>query len=923
MSASDRRMILLVWVVILAVYVPTLLAGRFLVEDPGINDVSANWMTNYSWVGQAYREGRFPLWNPHIFCGMPLLGYTHCMGLYPPSILFFSLLPHLWAGSLSIVFHSLLCAILFYILMRQYSVGPALAAAASLVGVLSGSFFGTSNIFEHLGTIAGLLFLWICLRRAFQKPRLLPLLGGALGLAWSALSGEPEVLTYSLIGLYLVLILEAEAGWNDRLKRSLLIFVVTVWTLVLITALLFPTLETVHFSVRGPSFPFPLEVPRMGEYRWLSLYTWVIPFRYYRQILPSIAANYGLSPLYQGFLMPGLLLWGLSQAWKNRELRALAAGWVLLLLWALLREGTTTGVFFDRLPVLGPLQFGGKAFIMIHLLGVVLAFQALAQAGQTNGEKKTAWILGIILIASGAMAAISLPWSMGGMERLVLGVVACLLGAALMIQRRGKTLVPLSVAVSGAIILWVIEIVILAGRYHPRTDPARYRLAPAVENFARKVPKETRYAVFEPMQSDAPQSLNPLFGLFELASGAGNLAGSPRIPPARIFLYLNQILPNLITETPSGQKIFTNLQGKSPWTLDLSRLHLFHLAGVRLILRQEMPLPLASPYSLLSPLAAQWQIVGLSDPKTQGIAGAGPLSPPFRAEVPLSALPGDQLHLEYQAQAGSDGGWLTLTAALATPSSYRLLWSRYAPPSAGGQPRLSLEPLATAEGRLRLTWLSAGAEPSRLRLTRLELVNPRRPFQRVAEWGAVSAFVNQEALPRAGIVHQATLITDWEHLLPYLNDSSRFLPSQEVLLETSDREVEAIQRLAGPAGAPGPGEEVQIISYGAERVEMVAQLSRPGWVVFSDTYFPGWRAYVNAKGGWREVKVRPANLAFRALGMWDGVHQIRWLYQPVSFRIGLWVSLASLLSLLGLMVRQVKRFPPGKRLAPASKENRQ
>ena len=123
-------MIVMVWLVILAVYLPNLLSGHSLVEDPGINDVSANWMTNYLWVGQAYREGMFPLWNPHILCGMPHLGYTHCGGLYPPQILFFSLLSFFWAGSFTIVFHSLLCALLLYILMRQYGSRPALAAAA-------------------------------------------------------------------------------------------------------------------------------------------------------------------------------------------------------------------------------------------------------------------------------------------------------------------------------------------------------------------------------------------------------------------------------------------------------------------------------------------------------------------------------------------------------------------------------------------------------------------------------------------------------------------------------------------------------------------------------------------------------------------------------------------------------------------------
>jgi len=899
-------MIVMVGLVILAVYLPTLLAGRSLVEDPGINDVSANWMTNYSWVGQAYREGVFPLWNPHILCGMPHLSYTHCGGLYPPQILFFSLLPYVWAGSLTIVFHSLLCAILFYILMRQYRLGPALAAAASLVCVLSGFFFGMINITPNLGTIAGLLFLWICLRRAFQKPRLLPLLGGALGLAWSALSGEPELLAYSLIGLYPVLILEAEAGWRDRLRRALLIFLVTVWALVIIAALLFPTLETAHFSVRGPLFPFRLNFPRMGESRWLTLYTWVIPFRYYSRMYPSMALNFGISPVYEGFLMPGLLLWGLAGAWRNRGLRALAAGWVLLLLWALLREGITTGVFFDRLPVLGSLQFGGKAFIMIHLLGVVLAFRVLAQAEQTAGEKKFAWIVGILLLGSGAMMAVSQPWSLGGKEREVLGLLAGALGAAVMIRRGGKSLVSVRSAAAAGVLLWVSEIVLLAWQYQPRTDPARYQLAPAVERFAHSLPAQTRYAIFEPMQSNNPRSLHPLFGLVELASGAGNLVGSPRIPSARIFLYLNQIFPNLITQTPSGQKIFTNLQGKNPWPLDHSRMHLFHLAGVREILRQAMPLSDASPYSLLKPFAAQWRMLSRPGPGERGFESAW-IPAPFKAETPLSGLPGDRLLLEYQVEAQPGGGWLNLAAARPGSVPNRLLLSRYLGPSGMGEQRISLEPLSIAEGRFLLAWLPAAAKAGQLKLKRLEIINPVRPFQRQAGWGEVEAFENRDALPRAFIVHQAMIFPDWNRLVERLRDSTRFLPSQEVILEDTDREVEVVQRGAARGGAAGPGEGAEIVHYGSQAVEMICRLTRPGFLVFSDTYSSGWRAYVENRGIWQEVKVRPADLAFRAVFLLDGIHRIRWVYQPLSFRLGLWTSLASLASILGLVITRGKR----------------
>jgi len=331
-------------------------------------------------------------------------------------------------------------------------------------------------------------------------------------------------------------------------------------------------------------------------------------------------------------------------------------------------------------------------------------------------------------------------------------------------------------------------------------------------------------------------------------------------------------------------------------------MHLFHLAGVRLILRQAIPLSEASPYSLLRPSAAPWRTVGSPEPQEREFGSAW-IPAPFAVETPLRGLPGDRLKLEYQVAAQPGGGWLNLGAAGAGSLPNRLLLSRYAEPGGRGEQRISLEPLSVSGGRLLLAWLPAGANGGRLQLNKLEIINAARPFQRQATWGEVEAFENRDALPRALIVHQAAVLTDWNRIVERMRDSTRFLPSQEVILEHTDREVETVQRWSALGGRAGPGEGAKIVGYGSQRVEMIAQLARPGFLVFSDTYSPGWRAYVENRGRWQEVEVRPADLAFRAVFLLDGRYRIRWVYQPLSFRIGLWSSLASLLGILGLALR--------------------
>jgi uncharacterized membrane protein YfhO len=67
----------------------------------------------------------------------------------------------------------------------------------------------------------------------------------------------------------------------------------------------------------------------------------------------------------------------------------------------------------------------------------------------------------------------------------------------------------------------------------------------------------------------------------------------------------------------------------------------------------------------------------------------------------------------------------------------------------------------------------------------------------------------------------------------------------------------------------------------------------------SDQYLPGWRAWVDGK----EWPIEQADYCFRAVFLDQGEHRVIFSYQPVSFRLGLWASLAtlSLLVLIGMM----------------------
>ncbi|PIU66130.1 MAG: hypothetical protein COS84_06095 [Armatimonadetes bacterium CG07_land_8_20_14_0_80_40_9] len=68
-------------------------------------------------------------------------------------------------------------------------------------------------------------------------------------------------------------------------------------------------------------------------------------------------------------------------------------------------------------------------------------------------------------------------------------------------------------------------------------------------------------------------------------------------------------------------------------------------------------------------------------------------------------------------------------------------------------------------------------------------------------------------------------------------------------------------------------------------------------MVLTDTYYPGWKVYIDGK----EDKIYRADYLFRAVYLQKGRHVVRYTYEPLNYRLGLLVSLGPALVLLVLV----------------------
>lgn len=113
--------------------------------------------------------------------------------------------------------------------------------------------------------------------------------------------------------------------------------------------------------------------------------------------------------------------------------------------------------------------------------------------------------------------------------------------------------------------------------------------------------------------------------------------------------------------------------------------------------------------------------------------------------------------------------------------------------------------------------------------------------------------------------------------------STDFDPKTSVLLE-KDPKLNFIEA----------SNSAQITNYQNQFVEIKAQMEEDGIVVLADSYYPGWKAYIDGN----EVEIIPANLNQRAIIVEKGEHQVEFKFEPDSFRKGAMISGVSLLFIL-------------------------
>lgn len=348
-------------------------------------------------LGEIWRTGEVPLWNPYSFGGQPLLAAMQSGVLYPLNSLFL-FLPDWLALHISYILHYWLAGVFLYLYLRALMQDHLTAWLSGVIFMTSGFLTGHLIHTQMLNAAVWVPLVLFFLEKLRQTGRTRYAVGVSLTLTVQWLAGHPQIsfYTYLAAGLYLLFFAWQErTAWKRTIAQGGLALLVGT---ALAAVQLMPTWELIRHSVREAStFEFFASGAMTGE--WLAAL--FVPFYHGGGYTGTPFREELLFWEYAGYV--GVLTLAVSLA-------AAVAGWrrphvlffaTLSVLGLVLSVGDKTPLyqFLYHVPVMNLFRFPSRYVFFVDLGTAVLAGLMIRQLAASLGGRMML-LLGTVPVAA-------------------------------------------------------------------------------------------------------------------------------------------------------------------------------------------------------------------------------------------------------------------------------------------------------------------------------------------------------------------------------------------------------------------------------------------------------------------------------------------------------------------------------------------
>lgn len=154
---------------------------------------------------------------------------------------------------------------------------------------------------------------------------------------------------------------------------------------------------------------------------------------------------------------------------------------------------------------------------------------------------------------------------------------------------------------------------------------------------------------------------------------------------------------------------------------------------------------------------------------------------------------------------------------------------------------------------------------------------------------------NRGVMPKAWLVRSVLNVSQTQMALGIMQ-SPQFDPGRLALVEKMPS-----LEMAQPESSSSVGiGSVQLTRYEGERIDLTTNTVVNSMLVLGDKYYSGWRATVDS----RPVEIQRVNHILRGIYLTPGAHRVEFRFDPLPFKIGKYITLASFAIFAGLLLRE-------------------
>lgn len=170
---------------------------------------------------------------------------------------------------------------------------------------------------------------------------------------------------------------------------------------------------------------------------------------------------------------------------------------------------------------------------------------------------------------------------------------------------------------------------------------------------------------------------------------------------------------------------------------------------------------------------------------------------------------------------------------------------------------------------------------------------PIDQFAQIYKDDKFEIYENKKILSRVFLANNYNVISNRQEIINTLFDK-KFDYQNNIIVEENPRFPQGKSKV----------KQINIVTYLPNEINIKAVSDSKSLLLLTDIFYPGWKVFVDNK----ETPILRADYTFRSVIVPEGSHNVKFIYDPESFRLGIYLSGVGLLGiiLIGVVTKKTK-----------------